>query len=385
LKGSSSSIISASSSQAASSSRAASSSQAADRGKVSRLERRSARGAPCAFIPSFLYLIFYISSQFFLDPKPQTTQTGDRNKFSPLDSTYAPYPIPAWSAALQAVDQSPSNLVEASKSTQSYGHYAFPDPGLFIHPTTAAKYIQSWLRVRDAWFMRVAKEPSLALSNQSWRTFMSIDNAVRGKGETKASLRRQEVLDIILPSSDMYPGVERRSDLMGPIIWRGTEYPSGALPPEKVVREILWELYEVNFIHELQSLDRRACRDLDLSDDAQLLDRQTVISQCFHRSSFRHVSIPSENLGLADDSFDNRFRFITGLVYVMNSWKGDKPHVLTGNPFDFQLTPDAAIETEKVVAQYYCQQFFNYFGRAAQVPHRLFVTNPHSLFSPSRT
>lgn len=336
------------------------------------------------YIYSFIlisYILYFLT--IFLDSKPQTTQTGDRNKFSPLNSPCAPYPIPAWSAALQAVDQSPSNLVEASKSTQNYGHYTFPDPGLFIHSTTAVKYIESWLRVRDAWFMRVAKEPSLALSNQSWRTFLSIDNAVLGKGETKALHRRQEVLGIILPNSDMYPGVERRNDLMGPIAWRGSEYPSGALPPENMVREILWELYEVNFIHELQSLDRRACRDLDLSDNAQLLDRQTKISQCFHRSSFRHVSIPSENLGLADNNFDNRFRFITGLVYVMHSWKGDKPPVLA-NPFDSQLTPDACVETEKVVAQYYCQQFFNYFGRAAQVPHRLFVTNPNCLFSPSR-
>ena len=88
--------------------------------------------------------------------------------------------------------------------------------------------------------MRVANEPSLALSNQSWRTFLSIDNAVLEKGETKASetkavLHRQEALDIILPNSDMYPGVERRSNLMGPITWRGREYPSGVLPPEKVI------------------------------------------------------------------------------------------------------------------------------------------------------
>jgi hypothetical protein len=39
------------------------------------------------------------------------------------------------------------------------------------------------------------------------------------------------------------------------------------------------------------------------------------------------------------------------------------------------LSPDAARELEKVVAKYYCQQFFNYFGCAAQVPHRLFATN----------
>jgi hypothetical protein len=323
----------------------------------------------------FSFILIYYTSSHFLDPKPQTTQTGDRNKYFPLHSPYAPYPIPAWSAALQAVDQSSSNLVESSKTMQTYGHYAFPDPGLFIHPTTAVKYIESWLRVRDIWFMRLAKEPSLALSSQSWRNFLSIDNAVLpvGKGETKAALRRQEVLNIILPNSDTYPGVERRRGLMGPITWQGREYPLGALPPENVVREILWELYELNFIHELQSLDRRACRDLDLSSATQLLDRQTEISHCFSTSSLQPVSIPSENLGLADDDFDKRFRFVTALVFVMERWKGDKPAKLAGDLFDLQLTPDGCIELEKVVAKHYCQQFFNYFGRAAQIPHRLFA------------
>jgi hypothetical protein len=201
-------------------------------------------------------------------------QTGDRDKFLLLDSSYAPYSIPAWTAALQAVDQSPANLIEATKTMAHYGHYVFPDPGLFIHPRTAIKYIESWLRIREVWLMRVAKESSLALSNQSWRTYLSIDNTIVRKGDTKAERRRQETLDMILPNTDMYFGVERRSSLMGPIVWQGREYPSGALPPENVVREILWELYELNFIHELQSLDRRACQILDLSSAEQLFERQ---------------------------------------------------------------------------------------------------------------
>ena len=152
FKGSSFSIISASSdlfSKSASSSQSASTIQPADRGKTLRPERSraSAREAPCTFTP-FLYGIF--PHTLFLDPKPRTIQTTDRNKFSLLESPYAPYPIPVWSAALQAVDQSSSNLVEASKTMENYGHYVFPDPGLFVHPATAAKYIKSWLRVRDA-------------------------------------------------------------------------------------------------------------------------------------------------------------------------------------------------------------------------------------------
>ena len=97
----------------------------------------------------------------------------------------------------------------------------------------------------------------------------STDNAVLEKGK-----------------SDMYPRVEKQSGLMGLIVWQGKEYPSGVLPPENVVCKILWEPYEVNFIHELQSLDCHACHNLDLLNAAQLFDRQIEISQYFHMSSF---------------------------------------------------------------------------------------------------
>ena len=70
------------------------------------------------------------------------------------------------------------------------------------------------------------------------------------------------------------------------MVWQGKEYPQGALLPEGIVREILWELYEVNFIQELLSLDRRACADLDTSDIAKLLERQIKIAGCFPSDSF---------------------------------------------------------------------------------------------------
>jgi hypothetical protein len=122
-----------------------------------------------------------------LASKSQTLQTGDRDKFSPLNNPFAPFSIAAWSAGLQAVDQSRSCLIEPSKLWKQYGHYMFLDPSLFINPTTATKYLQSWLQVPDAWFMRVVKEPSLAMSNQHWRTFLSIDLNVLEKENTKAA------------------------------------------------------------------------------------------------------------------------------------------------------------------------------------------------------
>ncbi len=101
-----------------------------------------------------------------------------------------------------------------------------------------------------------------------------------------------------------------------------------------------------------------------------------MISQCFRTGSFRPVPIPSENLGLAADDLDERFRFITALVLVMQTWKGEKPVILHAPEDNIRIfTRQARMQLERVVARYYCQQFFNYFGRAAQIPHRLFATS----------
>ena len=312
----------------------------------------------------------------YLKASKTPTQTADRNKFSPLSSPYAPFSIPAWSAALQAVDQSPSRLIETSKSSAHYGHYTFPDPGLFTSPATAAKYIESWLRIREVWFMRVEKEPSLAMSNQTWRTFLAMDTNALERGNTKAAQRRQQCLSLLMPNSKMYPEVTIRSGSMGPIVWQGQKYTPGELPPEHIVREILWELYEVNFIHELQSLDRRACADLDLLNTGQLLERQNDIARCFPTASFRHVAIPPENVGLAADNFSRRFEFVIALILVMKSWRGDKPVTFQASVENLHnLSGQGMQHLETEVAKYYCQQFFNYFGRAAQIPHRLFCND----------
>jgi hypothetical protein len=224
--------------------------------------------------------------------------------------------------------------------------------------------------------MRFQTEPSLAMSSQDWRTFLSMDLSVPEKGSTKAAKRRQKVLDMLVPKSSIYPEIQTRSTVKQLLVWQGQEYPLGVLPPEDVVRQILWELYELNFIYELQSLDRRACADLDLSDTALLLERQMKISRCFPINSFRHVMIPSENCGLAADNLSERFRFVVELFHIMKAWRGDKPAIFEMSMDNLRdSTNQTRMLVEKTVAKYYCQQFFNYFGRAAQIPHRLFAIN----------
>ena len=146
--------------------------------------------------------------------------TGDGNKFSPLESSHALYSIPTRSAALQAVNQSHSNIIKASETIQNYGHYLLPDPGLFIHPTTVAKYYMLWPWVCDSWLIHVKNKPSIVMSNQLGCTFLSIDNGVPGKAETKSAHHWQDYLDIILPYTHIYPRVERQSNLIGQLFGR---------------------------------------------------------------------------------------------------------------------------------------------------------------------
>ena len=225
-------------------------------------------------------MMLFIKSWIFQASKPQPITQSGRDKFAPLDSPLAPFLISAWSIALQAVDH--------SLPFQQFGHYTFPDPGLFAGTAKKTKFIETWLRAREAWIARVTHDGSLAMSNQSWHDLLATDlSSFSDKGDTKAVKRRKRVLDTLTPKSLSDPEVKVRSNVGEPFVWQGCSYPSGVLPADHVVQQILWELYELNFTHEFLSLDRRSCVDLDLLDGSKLFERQALISGCFAVGAFK--------------------------------------------------------------------------------------------------
>ena len=265
---------------------------------------------------------------------------------------------------LQAVDR---HLI----SHQS-GHYAFPDPGLFISPITdkkKAKLIGTWVQVHAAWIVRVMHE-GLSMSSQDWRDLLSTDlSELSENGDTKAMKRREKIRDKFTPKSSD-PGVRFQSTVGEPFIWQGRGYLPGVLPVRNVVCQIFWELYELNFTHEFISLDRHACENLDLMDNERLLERESLISKCFFVNTFKSAPLPNHNYGLAADDLRNHLPYLREVVRVMMAWKGSKPTAFyrADLPFDAHQ----ANELENNVVKYYCQQFYDYFGRTAQVSHRLF-------------
>jgi hypothetical protein len=99
-----------------------------------------------------------------------------------------------------------------SKASKHLGHYVFPDPGLLVTPATdekKAKFIEAWLRAREALLICVTTEASVAMSGQNWRDFLATDlSTTSEKKDTKAAKCRQQILDMLMPRSDLFLDVK---------------------------------------------------------------------------------------------------------------------------------------------------------------------------------
>jgi hypothetical protein len=197
------------------------------------------------------------------------------------------------------------------------------------------------------------------------------------ENDTLAGARRAKVMDV-MGNAMAQPEVDLQSSEILQVEWRGQQFRTGQMPPLLVVREILWELYELNFRAELLALDARACSPTDAQDSAV---RQELVCACFPSSSSAlTVEFLRSNEGLAADDWYDRLPYVLALCRVMSSWVASKPAA-------FSIAEKGALGTiteadfhrlEQAVASFYTQNFFDWFGRAAVVLHRL---HPPSNFS----
>jgi hypothetical protein len=189
--------------------------------------------------PHSEHRVYLVPALFLNTNLSPPNQSAGQDKFLPLSCPLAPFTIPAWGIALQAVDRSPSRLVKTSKH---FGHYAFPDPGLLVTPTTnakKAKFIETWVRAHDAWIVRIVHEKSLAMSGQHWRDFLATDfSKIPTVEDSKSAKRRRHALQILQPKFMSHPDLKTRSVVGEALVWQGNTYPPNELPPERIVREI---------------------------------------------------------------------------------------------------------------------------------------------------
>lgn len=291
-----------------------------------------------------------------------------------------PPTISVWSHALRRVIADIDRLVYEKKPTDS--GYIFPEPGLFVGVTTderKAIYFSNWLKYRSTLIHRQSFSSSASpINNQQWRTllFLPLDHnpAAPPKHDAPSHRNRTQVQHDIVRTLlknclDTDEELDLRTEAAADTWWNGQKIMLGSIPPVNVAQEILWELYELNFRYEFFALDRRAHVPVIGANGPP---REELILACFPgRPSLMSAPVRSAREGLASPDWRVRRSPVVAMRMVMQSWKG-----FTGFGFHVaknanELSEREFHDVESAVANFYTQLFYDYFARAAIVPHTL--------------
>ncbi|KII96216.1 hypothetical protein PLICRDRAFT_170784 [Plicaturopsis crispa FD-325 SS-3] len=139
-----------------------------------------------------------------------------------------------------------------------------------------------------------------------------------------------------------------------------------------IMREVVWDACEHSFRFELRALDRLAG---EVEWDGNPVGRDRMVAAVFG-GSYTVDSVPNFNIGLLSDDMLIRMRSMEALRKIMKAWP-DHPYEVKhltytegmAEAFEKGQGLDLLRRCEKALAEFYCQTFYNWFGRPAIVPH----------------
>ncbi|KAK0494772.1 hypothetical protein EDD18DRAFT_1354762 [Armillaria luteobubalina] len=142
--------------------------------------------------------------------------------------------------------------------------------------------------------------------------------------------------------------------------WHGKNYE--ALQQEEC-QEILWELAEVNFHCKFKALHQHTT-----GSNVQNLPIMCCFPDGDHLPG--QLDIGAANYGLADPLWLHRAPYIFAMKKAMQTWE-DMPPSLLSEVKTAGWTKKEFLLVEKMVANYYCDTFWQYFGHAPVLPWQL--------------
>jgi hypothetical protein len=299
----------------------------------------------------------------------------------------------SWARALKNVIR--QDDAEYKKAKRSFDVYNFPDPGLFLYTqneVNGVRYMKNWLHSRYTWLWRASRADHTPqpLSSQLWREclFHGFANGTKTAIGDKSFVRIQGMLKTFGCSLNAHGFLEVDSE--GPsqgniemaedvelelewnekaLCWKNDEFLM-----DGTVQEILWELYELNFRTDLLSLDKHLAPS-SYKNAEDVFHRQELLAKCFYGGDdlefdWLRLQVASANKGLAGRTIRDRQPYITNLARAMLDWKVSIPSKITRHINRLDVTDDDLYDLEEGVASLYCQEFYNYRGRAPLTPHR---------------
>ena len=267
--------------------------------------------------------------------------------------------------------------------------YRVPEPALLITGQSSERrklFMTNWLAVRHLWISRLDHNPPHRFpSPQLWHEFLhsipSLEGVrtprpsqVVGKKMTTAKDRKLLALEIFEEeAAALTQGASWAPKEV--VEWRDQVLPITSLanPPVRIIRAILWELYEIRFRYELCALDQVVVPHLW---DNHSRVRPSLLECVFPATSgllmwSEPLPLKSGDLGFSD-SFANNMRVLQSFCLLISAWPGADP---TFSSFPVAMQSDkntwhvSAHEVSSRACLFYVQTFFDHFGRPPLVPH----------------
>lgn len=275
----------------------------------------------------------------------------------------------------------------------------YPDPGYMssITPENRAFALAAWLSVRAArcgQMLYPASTQKPVIPASVWRQFFWI---YRRQPQVSTPVPQPSSSTSIAPSDTGDPILACELDaatnaakaMFGTdmalsmnktsreVFWKGRAYAvvHGAVVgmEPQVVKEIIWELTELNWRYELLALDKFAAPDLWMEQDTAGARTSAVLAVFVPSSSFvfSHAPFPTENSSITAGTHADRLPAFTALRRIMSDWPGC-PHpikaaVSTIVPSSSTQSPDTHV-LEGQTMLFYCQTFYDYFKHPPILP-----------------
>ncbi|KAL0062777.1 hypothetical protein AAF712_010350 [Marasmius tenuissimus] len=302
------------------------------------------------------------------NPQPHV----ERNKFAEIRGPCSPDIPDIWVEALASIDKTR----RPTKQEVVNGGYAFPDPGMILYPPREKRerLLRNWLRFRDVLIFCTCMKPCLASSAWSakqWRIFLGTTDDHVAKSGTPMAQQRETVQELLGQCLEFY-GLSLRKNDSHFFTWNGERYEIGQLSETRLVKEIVWELFELNFRFELYALDRALHQighaSYGVGDNTTF---NPEVQSCFPTGVVAPTEVSLENAshGLAAAKLRDREQYFRQLCHVMKQWPGGAyaDRFLSKRTF----SDNEVEEMEGWATRFYCQEFYNKFGRPPILPHRI--------------
>ncbi|KAL0565586.1 hypothetical protein V5O48_016436 [Marasmius crinis-equi] len=302
----------------------------------------------------------------------------ERDKFEEIRGPYSPEVPDVWVDALRSIDRSR----RPTKAQVVNGGYAFPDPGMILFPPREKRerLLLNWLQLRPVLTLRQTMDPCLASSAWSakqWRIVLGTNDEVAAKPGSHMAAKRQDLQALLDQCLKLYQlKLVKNNSMM--FTWRDQRYGIGLLSDPPLVKMIIWELFELNFRFEFHALDHKirglkpALPSGGVGDANAFND---AVAKCFPTG----ITCPSEvdftkaNRGLAAAQLRHRGTYFRKMCIVMKEWPGGlhAESFLGGKENLKDYSDEELLAMETWATKFYCQCFYENFGRPPIIPHRV--------------